>query len=187
MAAIGNVLTIYLKSVDTADNEIKTNISKGFTINPSATFEQVDTASRAIIALSTDTYSDTILTTDISVNEELQPAPPSPEPEIIITPASIEGVIEFDTSNQDYIYQTLITIRGVESDVTLKSAMIDTTSGDTYYIPTGSIRLTMNINQVSVVWRRKGNPTKPKTISGNIKFWINDFTRTIPYTISYTP
>lgn len=45
------------------------NVSKSFTVNPDATYGQVDEASRAVVALSRETYQDTILVTNISVNE----------------------------------------------------------------------------------------------------------------------
>lgn len=49
----------------------ETNISKGFTVNPEATYGQIDTASRAIATLSTNAYRDTDLITKISVTEVL--------------------------------------------------------------------------------------------------------------------
>lgn len=45
------------------------NVAKSFTVNPEVTYGQVDEASRAVVALSLDTYQDTILVTNISVNE----------------------------------------------------------------------------------------------------------------------
>lgn len=66
---IGNVTTIYLKTYDQLDNQYQTNISKGFEVNPEATFQQVDTAARGINSLTRNTYDDTILITEVSVNE----------------------------------------------------------------------------------------------------------------------
>lgn len=66
---IGNVTTIYLNSYDQLDNTYKTNISKGFEVNPEATYSQVDTALRGINGLTRNTYDDTILVTEISVND----------------------------------------------------------------------------------------------------------------------
>lgn len=71
MAAIGNVQTMYLNTVDNLGNIYQTNISKGFSVNPAATYRQVDTASRAINSLMTNNYMDTILITSVSVNEVL--------------------------------------------------------------------------------------------------------------------
>lgn len=67
--AIGNVDKYILKTVDALGTPHETTISKGFIINSAATYQQVDTASRAITALSKNTYEDTILVTNISVNE----------------------------------------------------------------------------------------------------------------------
>ena len=71
MAEIGNVATYNIISNDQLGNEITTNISKGFSINGAATYQQVDTASRALNALTTNTYNDTQLITEVSVNEKL--------------------------------------------------------------------------------------------------------------------
>lgn len=71
MAAIGDVETIYLKTTDTFGNDFETNISKGFKVNPLATYQQIDTASRALNGLSRNSYNDTILITKVSVNEKL--------------------------------------------------------------------------------------------------------------------
>lgn len=70
-AAIGNVETIYVKSNDTSGNALETNISKGFKVNANATYQEVDTAIRALWYLNTDSYDDTILVTKVSVNEEV--------------------------------------------------------------------------------------------------------------------
>ncbi len=66
---IGNVTTIYLKTTDTLENTYETNISKGFAVNPAATYAQVDTAVRALNQLTTNTYDDTTLVTAVSLNE----------------------------------------------------------------------------------------------------------------------
>lgn len=71
MATIGNVTQIILKTTDTYGDPTETNISKGFIVNPSATYQQVDTANRAIAGLIKNTYNDTILVTNVSVNEVL--------------------------------------------------------------------------------------------------------------------
>lgn len=66
---IGNVDQYLLVTGDSLQNEYKTNLSKSFAVNPEATYGQVDNASRQITALSTNGYKDTILVTNISVNE----------------------------------------------------------------------------------------------------------------------
>lgn len=71
MAAIGSVETMYLQTSDQLGNNYETNISKGFIINGAATYQQVDTAVRALAELSTNTYGDTLLITKVSVNEKL--------------------------------------------------------------------------------------------------------------------
>lgn len=71
MATIGNIATYQLLSYDQLQNTYETNISKGFTINGGATYRQVDTASRALIGLTNNTYDDTNLITEVSVNEVL--------------------------------------------------------------------------------------------------------------------
>lgn len=68
---IGNVTGYNVKTVDQMGNEYTTNISKSLGVNPEATYGQIDTASRAIVGLTTNTYRDTILVTEISVNEEV--------------------------------------------------------------------------------------------------------------------
>lgn len=68
-SSIGNVDTYYLETTDNLGETVQTNLSKSFTINPSATYAQVDTASRQIAALTKNDYADTILLTKISVNE----------------------------------------------------------------------------------------------------------------------
>lgn len=71
MATIGRVDKYILELNDVNDNKIETTLSKRFAFNSEATYQQVDTASRAIAGLSTYTYNDTILVTNISVNEVL--------------------------------------------------------------------------------------------------------------------
>lgn len=70
-SAIGNVETMYLISNDSYDNRYETNISKGFTINQNATYQQIDTANRALTGLIKNSYEDTQLITRISVTEVL--------------------------------------------------------------------------------------------------------------------
>jgi len=72
MAEIGNVQTMYLQTTDQLGNKYETNISKGFSVNGAATYQQVDTAVRALAELSTNTYGDTVLITSVSVNEKLE-------------------------------------------------------------------------------------------------------------------
>lgn len=71
MAEIGNVSIMYLKSYDALGNTYETNVSKGFIVKSTATYQEVDTAVRSINSLTTNTYDDTILVTNISVNDVL--------------------------------------------------------------------------------------------------------------------
>ena len=69
---IGNVKEIILLT----DNSVtqttdETNISKSFTVKTTATYNQVDSAMRGLAWLSTDSYNDTLLITQISVGEVL--------------------------------------------------------------------------------------------------------------------
>lgn len=68
-SAIGQVETVYINSTDSFEEVHETNVSKGMRVNPYATYQQVDTAARAIAGLTKNTYDDTILVTKISVNE----------------------------------------------------------------------------------------------------------------------
>lgn len=68
-SAIGQVETVYINSTDSFEEVHETNVSKGMRVNPYATYQQVDTAARAIAGLTKNTYNDTILVTKISVNE----------------------------------------------------------------------------------------------------------------------
>lgn len=68
--AIGNVDKIILKTKDANENVTETTVtSKKLKANPEATYQQIDTAMRALNSLSDDSYNDTILVTNISVNE----------------------------------------------------------------------------------------------------------------------
>lgn len=71
MNPIGRVTQYIILSEDALSTVAETNISKGFTINPGATYQQVDSASRSLIGLTTQTYQDTNLITTISVTEIL--------------------------------------------------------------------------------------------------------------------
>lgn len=69
---IGQVETIYLVSRDNTQNEYETNINgRNMTVNYNATYQQVDTALRALNGLTNNTYVDTKLITTISVNEKI--------------------------------------------------------------------------------------------------------------------
>ena len=69
---IGNVDKYVIKTTDNLDNATETTLAAKFKFNPEATYENVDIASRAIAALSTNTYNDTILVTNVSVNEAVE-------------------------------------------------------------------------------------------------------------------
>lgn len=66
---IGNVTQMILKSEDALGNDYETKIP--FVINPAATYEKVDAAARTLNSLSTNAYKDTLLITQVSVNEVL--------------------------------------------------------------------------------------------------------------------
>lgn len=72
MATVGNVTEMILQTQDALQNYDETKINKKFYINPNATYQQVDTAARALVLLSRNTYVDTILVTKVSVNEKLE-------------------------------------------------------------------------------------------------------------------
>lgn len=71
MAEIGNVQEMYLLSLDQLGNSYKTRIGQGFNINPNKTYQEIDSAQRALAGLLTNTYQDTQLITSVSVNEKL--------------------------------------------------------------------------------------------------------------------
>lgn len=72
MAAVGNVTSLIIKSKDATENDYETTITgKNVFVNPNATYQQVDQISRALNALSYNTYQDTDLITKVSVNEKL--------------------------------------------------------------------------------------------------------------------
>lgn len=72
MAAVGNVTSLIIKSTDATENDYETTITgKNVFVNPNATYQQVDQISRALNALSYNTYQDTDLITKVSVNEKL--------------------------------------------------------------------------------------------------------------------
>lgn len=70
IGAVDKYLLMTQNALSTEDTE--TNIRRNnIVMNTGATYQQVDTASRALASLSTNTYKDTILVTNISVNEIL--------------------------------------------------------------------------------------------------------------------
>ena len=66
---IGQIDQFILKTTDNLGETVETGISKKFVGNAEATYSNVDTAMKALASLSTNTYSDTICVTNISVNE----------------------------------------------------------------------------------------------------------------------
>ena len=68
---IGNVSTYYIQVKNSLSEDLQINVSKGFTVNSLATYSDADRASRALIQATANTYQDTILVTNISVNEVL--------------------------------------------------------------------------------------------------------------------
>ena len=72
MAYVGNVTDLVLKTTDNLSNNYETTITtKKLGVNMMATYQQVDTFSRQLAALTTNTYNDTDLITVVSVNEVL--------------------------------------------------------------------------------------------------------------------
>lgn len=71
MSAIGNVQEMYLLTSDQLGNNYKTRVGSGLTINPEKTYQEIDTAQRALANLSYNTYEDTQLITAVSVNEKI--------------------------------------------------------------------------------------------------------------------
>ena len=67
--AIGNVTQFVLKTTNNLGENVETALSKNFVANANATYANVDTAMRALTSTSSNTYSDTICITNISVNE----------------------------------------------------------------------------------------------------------------------
>lgn len=66
---IGQIDQFILKTTTSLGETVETGISKKFVGNATANYGQVDTAFKALASLSTNTYSDTICVTNISVNE----------------------------------------------------------------------------------------------------------------------
>lgn len=71
MAVIGDVTEMYLVTTNQLGNTYKTKIGGNFQINPEKTYQEIDTAQRALAGLSSNVYQDTILITSISVNNVL--------------------------------------------------------------------------------------------------------------------
>lgn len=69
MAAIGKVTEYRIKATDSFGNTVDSKIWGS--LNPNATYQQVDANSRALIGLSKNTYDDSTLITEVSVNEVL--------------------------------------------------------------------------------------------------------------------
>ncbi len=68
---IGNVDKFVIKSSDNLGEKFETTLNRNFLPNSEATYTRVDTAMKALMTLSTNTYDDTICVTNISVNEVL--------------------------------------------------------------------------------------------------------------------
>lgn len=81
MAAVGDVQKYTLKIVVGGTELIESTISQKIKINPLVSYNEADTASRALAELSQGVYSDTSLITDISLNSMLDPPEP-PQPVI---------------------------------------------------------------------------------------------------------
>lgn len=68
---IGKVDKYILKTRSPLGQDTETTLSNKFVFNSESTYSQVDTASRAIANLSQDTYVNTILVTNMDVNEQI--------------------------------------------------------------------------------------------------------------------
>lgn len=68
---VGTVDKYIIQSKDDDGTEYTTTLSNKIQINPEATYQQIDTASRALNQLSTNNYYDTILVTNVSVTEQV--------------------------------------------------------------------------------------------------------------------
>lgn len=74
---IGNVEAYDIICVNPVSSETTNfRLDKNFTINPNSTFTNVKNASQSITNLTTETYSDTILKTNVSVEESLNQTQP---------------------------------------------------------------------------------------------------------------
>lgn len=70
--SVGNVSSMVLKTENSLGETSETTITnRRIFVNPATTYAQVDTFSRKLANLSTNTYKDTDLITIISVNEKL--------------------------------------------------------------------------------------------------------------------
>lgn len=73
MAYVGNVTAMKLKTLNPMSEEQETTITnQRLFVNPGATYEQVDSFARALANLSRNSYQDTLLITQVSVNEVLE-------------------------------------------------------------------------------------------------------------------
>lgn len=68
---IGDIDKFVIKTTTPTLQDMETTLNKNFVPNSEATYQQVDTAARALIELSNNGYTDTICVTNISVNEVL--------------------------------------------------------------------------------------------------------------------
>lgn len=71
---VGKVTSMVIKSKDNNENAYETSIttaSSKLVVNPRITYSKMDTAARALMQLSTNTYDDTLLITQVSVTEVL--------------------------------------------------------------------------------------------------------------------
>lgn len=70
---VGNVTAMIIKSTEQASGTEKehTITNSKMWVNPEATYTQIDQAARALNRLSYNTYVDTVLTTAVSVNEQV--------------------------------------------------------------------------------------------------------------------
>lgn len=68
---VGNVQTVQIISIDSLENKYTTTLNSRIKPLTNATYSNIDSSTRSLISLSENTYQDTHLITDISVNEEI--------------------------------------------------------------------------------------------------------------------
>lgn len=70
---VGDVNAVYLTTFDQLGNKFETKINTTkSTLKRTATYNEVNSAMRQLVSMSTNTYEDTLLITAISVNAEVE-------------------------------------------------------------------------------------------------------------------
>lgn len=68
---VGDVQKVEISTIDSLENKYTTTLNTRIKLKQTAKYSNVDTSIRALLNLSTNTYQDTDLITDISVNEQM--------------------------------------------------------------------------------------------------------------------